>query len=247
MRYGPIEATLDREQGSQRVAHASGCAKARTARCARSSDARPHRQPADPHLLRAVPAAGDLPSGQVSEIERRVLMDQLGAKLADELGLAARPEAATRRGRDEHQPSLMRIVAGKYQEPRGIDTPTTLTTRPTSDRVRQGFLQRPRARRARRRFHRHARVLDLFAGSGALGLEALSRGARFCLFVEDSAERAPASAAMSRLLHLTRATKIWRRDATQARRGGQASALRPRLSRSALRQGTRVQGRSIRR
>ncbi len=33
-----------------------------------------------------------------------------------------------------------------------------------------------------------ARVLDLFAGSGALGLEAMSRGARFCLFVEESAD-----------------------------------------------------------
>ena len=58
-----------------------------------------------------------------------------------------------------------------------------------------------------------ARVVDLFAGTGALGLEALSRGARYCLFVDDSA----ASRALIRenveALGLTGATKIWRRDA----------------------------------
>jgi 16S rRNA (guanine966-N2)-methyltransferase len=56
---------------------------------------------------------------------------------------------------------------------------------------------------------------DLFAGTGAMGLEALSRGAAFCLFVDDSA----ASRALLRrnveALDLTGATKIWRRDAAK--------------------------------
>lgn len=59
------------------------------------------------------------------------------------------------------------------------------------------------------------RVLDLFAGTGALGLEALSRGAAFAVFVEDH----PASRALIRenveRLRLTGQTKIWRRDATK--------------------------------
>jgi 16S rRNA (guanine966-N2)-methyltransferase len=59
------------------------------------------------------------------------------------------------------------------------------------------------------------RVLDLFAGTGALGLEALSRGAAFAVFVEDH----PASRALIRenveRLRLTGQTKIWRRDATR--------------------------------
>jgi 16S rRNA (guanine966-N2)-methyltransferase len=58
-------------------------------------------------------------------------------------------------------------------------------------------------------------VLDLFAGTGAVGLEALSRGAAFAVFVEDH----PASRALIRenveRLRLTGQTKIWRRDATR--------------------------------
>ena len=56
-------------------------------------------------------------------------------------------------------------------------------------------------------------MADLFAGTGAMGIEALSRGARYCLFVDDAA----ASRALIRqnveALGLTGATKIWRRDA----------------------------------
>jgi 16S rRNA (guanine966-N2)-methyltransferase len=60
-----------------------------------------------------------------------------------------------------------------------------------------------------------AHVADLFAGTGALGIEAISRGGAFCLFVDDS----PDSRALVRqnveALGLTGATKIWRRDATK--------------------------------
>jgi 16S rRNA (guanine966-N2)-methyltransferase len=72
---------------------------------------------------------------------------------------------------------FIRIIAGEYGG-RRLKTPATDTVRPTADRVREAWfsiLQRP---------VRGARVLDLFAGSGALGLEALSRGAVSADFVE---------------------------------------------------------------
>ena len=69
-----------------------------------------------------------------------------------------------------------------------------------------------------------ARVLDLFAGSGALGLEALSRGARFCLFIEENAEARAAIRRNVEALGLTGVTKIWRRDATKL---GEAGSLQP--------------------
>lgn len=69
-----------------------------------------------------------------------------------------------------------------------------------------------------------ARVIDLFAGTGALGLEALSRGAGYCLFVEQAM---PARAALRQnieKLGLGGCTKIFRRDATRL---GAASPLAP--------------------
>tara|TARA_R110002051_G_scaffold76049_1_gene139020 strand:+ start:2790 stop:3380 length:591 start_codon:yes stop_codon:yes gene_type:complete len=82
----------------------------------------------------------------------------------------------------------MRIVAGTWKG-RSLVAPEGQGTRPTSDRARQAVFNvlehaawaEPLA---------GARVLDLFAGSGALGFEAISRGAAFCLFVEtDDAAR----------------------------------------------------------
>jgi len=116
----------------------------------------------------------------------------------------------------------MRIVAGKYRATR-IDAPKGLTTRPTSDRVRQALFNALEHGAPGVDFT-DTRVLDLFAGSGALGLEALSRGARFCLFVEDSAEARAAIRRNVETLHLTGATKIWRRDATKL---GEAGTMQP--------------------
>ena len=119
-------------------------------------------------------------------------------------------------------PSLMRIVAGKYRATR-IDAPKGLTTRPTSDRVRQALFNA---------LEHGAPGVD-FTGVpsicrlGVHGLEALSRGVRLRLFVEDSAE-ARAAIPMSRRWHLTGATKIWRRDATKLGEAGTDAALRPR-------------------
>jgi 16S rRNA (guanine966-N2)-methyltransferase len=70
----------------------------------------------------------------------------------------------------------VRIVAGSRKGHR-IDAPKGVVTRPTGDRVREALFSILGP-------VEDARVLDLFAGSGALGLEALSRGARSCVFVD---------------------------------------------------------------
>ncbi len=116
----------------------------------------------------------------------------------------------------------MRIVAGKFRGAR-IEAPKGLATRPTSDRVRQALFNVLEHGAPAVDFD-GARVLDLFAGSGALGFEACSRGARFCLFVEDSAEARASIRRNVEALHLTGATKIWRRDATRL---GPAGTMQP--------------------
>jgi 16S rRNA (guanine966-N2)-methyltransferase len=107
----------------------------------------------------------------------------------------------------------MRIVAGTFRGAR-IEAPKGLATRPTSDRVRESLFNVLEHGPARIDLE-GVRVLDLFAGSGALGLEAISRGARFTLFVEDRAEARAAIRRNVESLNLTGATKIWRRDATK--------------------------------
>jgi 16S rRNA (guanine966-N2)-methyltransferase len=116
----------------------------------------------------------------------------------------------------------MRIVAGKFRGAR-IEAPKGLATRPTSDRVRQALFNVLEHGAPRFEFE-GARVLDLFAGSGALGLEALSRGARYCLFIEEWTEARAAIRRNVEALALTGITKIWRRDATKL---GDAGALPP--------------------
>jgi 16S rRNA (guanine966-N2)-methyltransferase len=73
----------------------------------------------------------------------------------------------------------VRIVAGRWRG-RRIDAPNDARVRPTGDRVREAWMSIVAP------WLPDARVLDLFAGSGALGLEALSRGARVADFVEIS-------------------------------------------------------------
>lgn len=73
----------------------------------------------------------------------------------------------------------MRIIAGRWRG-HPIQAPPGRTTRPTTDRVREAWMS------AIQQEIPDARVLDLFAGSGALGLEALSRGAVHVTFVEQS-------------------------------------------------------------
>lgn len=72
---------------------------------------------------------------------------------------------------------MIRIIAGEFKG-RRLKTPAGDTVRPTADRVREAWFS------ILQRSLRGARVLDLFAGSGALGFEALSRGALSADFVE---------------------------------------------------------------
>ena len=105
----------------------------------------------------------------------------------------------------------MRIVGGRFRG-RALAAPASDRIRPTSDRVRESVFN----------ILVHgmpgfdlegAKVLDLFAGTGALGLEALSRGAGFCLFVEEDAEARALIRRNVEALGLTGATKIFRRNA----------------------------------
>jgi 16S rRNA (guanine966-N2)-methyltransferase len=107
----------------------------------------------------------------------------------------------------------MRIIAGRFKG-KPIDAPKGLGTRPTTDRVRESLFNVLEHGAPRLDFE-GSRVLDLFAGSGALGLEALSRGARYCLFIEEEASARAAIRRNVEALGLTGATKIWRRDAAK--------------------------------
>ena len=115
----------------------------------------------------------------------------------------------------------MRIVAGRFKGA-ALNAPRGDATRPTSDRLRETIFNVIT--------HRHgdtldeARVLDLFAGSGALGLEALSRGAKSCVFIEETAAARGAIRHNVETLALTGITKIFRRDATRL---GSAGTIPP--------------------
>ena len=107
----------------------------------------------------------------------------------------------------------MRIVGGKFKG-HGLVGPASSATRPTSDRVRESLFN----------ILAHgidgfdlegARVLDLFAGTGALGLEALSRGGRFCQFVDEGTEARGVIRRNADALGAIGLCKIWRRDATK--------------------------------
>jgi 16S rRNA (guanine966-N2)-methyltransferase len=121
----------------------------------------------------------------------------------------------------------MRIVGGRFRG-RTLAAPGDARTRPTSDRVREAIFNILAHGIADCELE-GARVLDLFAGTGALGLEALSRGAAYCLFVEEDAEARALIRRNVEALGLTGATKIFRRDATDlgpaGRQGGFALAF----------------------
>lgn len=106
----------------------------------------------------------------------------------------------------------MRIVAGKFRG-RAIAAPEHEGLRPTSDRVRESVFNILAHGIAGFELS-GARVIDLFAGTGALGLEALSRGAGYCLFVEDNADARALIRTNIEAFGLTGETRIFRRDAT---------------------------------
>lgn len=106
----------------------------------------------------------------------------------------------------------MRVTGGSFGG-RTLKAPLSQKIRPTSDKLRQAVFNIL--------MHAYddpisgARALDLFAGTGALGIEALSRGASFTLFVEEAAEARALIRENVEALALTGVTKIYRRDATK--------------------------------
>ncbi|PPD46502.1 MAG: 16S rRNA (guanine(966)-N(2))-methyltransferase RsmD [Methylocystis sp.] len=106
----------------------------------------------------------------------------------------------------------MRIVGGALRG-RALSTPRSQAIRPTSDRLRESVFDI-----LAHRFDdavAGAHVIDLFAGTGALGLEALSRGAKRALFVDDGSEARALLRANIEALGLGGVTRIFRRDATK--------------------------------
>lgn len=106
----------------------------------------------------------------------------------------------------------MRIVSGEFRG-KALIAPKGDATRPTSDRARQAIFNilehAPWSEGVRDR-----RVIDLFAGSGALGFEALSRGASFCLFVETDEAARGAIRENVDAMGLFGRTRVHRRSAT---------------------------------
>jgi 16S rRNA (guanine966-N2)-methyltransferase len=104
----------------------------------------------------------------------------------------------------------MRIVGGRLRG-RALAAPKSQAIRPTADRLREALFNIL--------VHAYgdpvtgARVLDLFAGTGALGLEALSRGAAFALFIDDAAEARALLRENVAALGLGGVTRVFRRDA----------------------------------
>jgi 16S rRNA (guanine966-N2)-methyltransferase len=107
---------------------------------------------------------------------------------------------------------MMRVVGGALRG-RAIIAPKSKAIRPTADRLRESLFNIL--------IHSFddpvsgARVLDLFAGTGALGIEALSRGAAFTLFVDDGAEARALLRENMAALGLGGTSKIFRRNATK--------------------------------
>jgi 16S rRNA (guanine966-N2)-methyltransferase len=106
----------------------------------------------------------------------------------------------------------MRVVGGRLRG-RALKGPQSQAIRPTADRLRESLFNIL--------IHAYgdplegARVLDLFAGTGALGIEALSRGAAFALFVDDGVEARALLRANVESLGLGGTSKVYRRDASK--------------------------------
>jgi 16S rRNA (guanine966-N2)-methyltransferase len=110
---------------------------------------------------------------------------------------------------------MIKIVGGKHRG-RALATPEGLETRPTSSRARESLfniLAHARWRADGTSPLIEARVLDAFAGSGALGIEALSRGAAHATFLDNDAAAIMAIGENLRKLDETGAAKVLRADA----------------------------------
>jgi 16S rRNA (guanine966-N2)-methyltransferase len=109
----------------------------------------------------------------------------------------------------------MRIVGGQHKG-FALSAPAGRLVRPTSDRTREALFNILTHERGEDGWSlTESIVLDLFAGSGALGLEALSRGARFALFLEQADVARAAIRRNIEALNLEGRTRLWRRNATK--------------------------------
>src|SRR6202051_4847073 len=105
----------------------------------------------------------------------------------------------------------MRVVGGRLKG-RNLVSPASRDIRPTADRLRESLFNI--LAHAYDDPIQDARVLDLFAGTGALGIEAVSRGAAFALFVDNGTEARALVRNNVEALGLGGVTKVFRRDAT---------------------------------
>src|ERR671937_2508988 len=105
----------------------------------------------------------------------------------------------------------MRVVGGRLRG-RSLASPASREIRPTADRLRESVFNI--LMHAYDNPIEGARVLDLFAGTGALGIEAISRGAKFALFVDNGTEARALLRNNVESLGLGGVTKVYRRDAT---------------------------------
>ena len=106
----------------------------------------------------------------------------------------------------------MRVIGGTLRG-RALAAPKSKGIRPTADRLREALFNI--LAHAYGDALGGARVLDLFAGTGALGIEALSRGAAFALFVDDGAEARALLRENVATLGLGGVSRVFRRDATK--------------------------------
>ncbi len=105
----------------------------------------------------------------------------------------------------------MRVIGGRLRG-RNIAGPSTQAIRPTQDRLRESLFNI--LMHAYENPMLDARVLDLYAGTGALGIEAVSRGAKFTLFVDNGSEARALLRDNVESLGLGGVTKVYRRDAS---------------------------------
>ncbi len=215
--YGPIEATIERQQGDNMWLNMA-LTEGRNREIRRVLEAlylkvnRLIRISYGPFQL------GKLTAGAVEEVPRRVLKEQMGAFLDDEIVAAKakrksdtaeakrpseagtapakptpapekrnKPPAARRYQPDPakragglQRSEAMRIIAGSHRG-RRLETPPDEAIRPTADRIREALFS-ILTHRLDGFAGKH--VLDGFAGTGALGLEALSRGAASAVFID---------------------------------------------------------------
>ena len=132
---------------------------------------------------------------------------------------ATAPRPHRRPAAEISEAEIMRVVGGRLRS-RPIAGPKSDGLRPTADRLRESLFNIL--------IHAYgdpvtgARVLDLFAGTGALGIEAISRGAAFALFVDDGVQARALLRDNVGTLGLGGVTRIFRRDATKLGPGASA-------------------------